>query len=271
MKTCVLIPSHIYYDNQIDLLEKCIISLINQTEETHIFLSISFDNKSFQKEFVDKIMKRYETVKYSFSKTKKFQMEHIIILFHKIKGYDLIFFCDDDDEYQLNRIEVLKNIYVRNITERKHLEVSGIREQYDDKTQEFQEYWCYAITYKCLEGFVKIFKNNMDLMRHVYGDMYLRLYLGLKKGLTFGRPRCEILYRYNLNNPNSICGNKDIHFKEVIERNILLYVIHENYCSLDTLEFMRDGLRKMGINIDKVKKTIPNYERIQVIKQQLTY
>lgn len=268
MKTCVLIPSHIYYDNQIDLLEKCIISLINQTEETHIFLSISFETKSFQKEFIDRIMKRYENVKYSFSKTKKFQMEHIITLFHKIKGYDLIFFCDDDDEYDINRIEVIHNTYIHSINKYKQLEVSGVREQYDGDIEEFQEYWCYAITYKCLEEFVYIFQNNMNLLRHVYGDMYLRLYLAKKKELSFCVPRCKILYKYNLNNPNSICGNKNINIKEVYERNILLYIIQEKYCST---KFMRNGMRKMGINIDKVKKSFPNYERIQLIKKQLAY
>ena len=44
MNTAIFVASHIYYDNQLDLLNTCLISLVNQTKQSDIFVSISFES-----------------------------------------------------------------------------------------------------------------------------------------------------------------------------------------------------------------------------------
>jgi len=51
--TCIFIASHIKYVNQINLLDKCLKSLINQKcAKCNIYLSISFDNENYKNEFL---------------------------------------------------------------------------------------------------------------------------------------------------------------------------------------------------------------------------
>ena len=37
MNTCIFVPSHIHHSEQIELLNKCLSSLINQTQKTKIW------------------------------------------------------------------------------------------------------------------------------------------------------------------------------------------------------------------------------------------
>ena len=51
-KVAILIPSHISYEGQIDLLDKCILSLIEQIlKPKSIYISISFENDTYKTDF----------------------------------------------------------------------------------------------------------------------------------------------------------------------------------------------------------------------------
>ena len=44
MKTAVFVASHICYDKQLTFLDKCLNSLEDQTVNTNVHISISFEN-----------------------------------------------------------------------------------------------------------------------------------------------------------------------------------------------------------------------------------
>lgn len=111
-KVCIFIPSHINYNGQIDLLYSCLESLISQTNIPDIYISISFGNDTYKKEFTEKILRNFPKPKYLFSKQKLFQMEHIYKLTKNYaNNYELIMFCDDDDTYNKNRVQKIVEAY----------------------------------------------------------------------------------------------------------------------------------------------------------------
>jgi hypothetical protein len=214
-KTCILIPSHINYENQIDLLNECINSLITQTIAVNIYASVSFKNETYKKEFSEKILLKYgKSVKFLFSKDQLFQMEHLYKLWFFIidKKYDMIMFCDDDDTYNITRVKTFINAFEceKNMKEF----ISGVTEIVESNNPECEmpEYWCYGVIPDVLLDFFSHFNGvNYNLLKHKFGDMYLRHYLRKNKkhihwiGLNIYDKKNR-LYYYNINNPNSICG-----------------------------------------------------------------
>ena len=116
-KSTVFVPSHINYDGQLALLNKCIESLLNQKRECRIYISISY-NEQFKEatlEFINNFKQRtpsiirdveLKNIIINIEHSQTYQMEHIYKLFKISEEYynDLIFFCDDDDTYNVNRI-----------------------------------------------------------------------------------------------------------------------------------------------------------------------
>jgi hypothetical protein len=169
---CVFIPSHICYDLQLTYLDKCLMSLLHQNKKIDIFVSISYEDK-YEKETIKLIDKfKLKDIYFNIEKTQKYQMEHIYLLTKIIenKFYDLIFFCDDDDTYEPNRIEQMISCmhytYLNIEKEQKKL-LGGIREYIKDEDYSIKyqvsikykvpEYWAYGIKQCVLENFLVFF------------------------------------------------------------------------------------------------------------------
>ena len=239
-KVAVLIPSHIYYKGQIFLLDKCINSIIKQTIQPNIYISISFDNESYKKEFTKKILLKYgEIVTFKFSKVKLYQMEHLYNISSKIHNkYDMFMFCDDDDTYDILRVEKFIEYFEQGKKYQEFGRYGGVREYFKSNNPELEipEYWAYGIVPSVIIDFFKFFKDiNYILLKHKFGDMYFRHYLRKNKKYLHW---CGILeekdgnvyprlYNYNINNPNSICGRIEKGTGD-IKDNIILEILKCN-------------------------------------------
>lgn len=252
----IFVCSHIQYDGQLDLLDTCLHSLTNQTEKADIYVSISIEGK-YKKEFAEKILKKYslEGVQFCLHNGQLYQMEHLKYLtkMYSKKGYRLIMFCDDDDTYVHNRVEIISISYKYLLTQKSAENCIGFREsfQYDGKKQDIPEYWGYAIRPDILNLFFELFEQNpimyaLPLLKHKFADMYLRYYLHRRqKGVCFyvSPSDNEKLYNYNTDNPNSICARlpmdnnlddqlllkvigavSDYNFQEILKENIDYYI-----------------------------------------------
>lgn len=259
-KVAILIASHINYDGQIDLLDNCIKSLLEQiSKPTSIYVSISFENDSYKRQFRNILVKYSQTlhpkIYFRISKEKKHQMEHLYNIYSNVDldNYDMLMFCDDDDTYHIERVGEFINAFNYG----KHSEnFGGVKEciklqnnfhpQFDTP-----EYWCYGIIPNVIVDFFSFFKGPCYmLLQHKFGDLYFRHYLRknskyytyvgiLDEGLGY------TLYNYNINNKNSICGKierglgnfqdnllnhildcrSDSHFDKIIKDNSKVYKI----------------------------------------------
>ena len=256
-KVCILIPSHICYDGQFELLTKTIMSLKNQTYDSDIFLAISFENDIYKNIFYETIMNKITDINYIISKTQQYQMEHLYNLSEFINNYDLIMFCDDDDTFEINRVDTIVKIYNYSLskkTDNKHL--GGFIEIIDVEMDDAPEYWCYALTPKLYNDFYSRFKDDMDLLKYDYGDMYFRNYLRLVNtdisfcSCKFDKP----LYNHYIN-PNSICSRKAKDTIKYIRNTIILLTI----CMYD-VNFI---INKVNVEEKHLYLYVPELERIR--------
>ena len=211
-KIVVLIPTHIYYDKQILLLERCLDSIINQTYKINIYVSISYEYDTYKDKVLNLIHNKFENkITFIFNSNKLYQMEHLYNLFNIIKNkYDLIMFCDDDDYYLKERVE---NFYICYSEHNKSV-CAGIREIYTNPSPiEIYEYWQYGLTNKTLEDFFNVFEifKKLDLFKHKFADMYLSCYLKCSQinhvyiNMIFNKN--TPVYIHDENNKYSICNN----------------------------------------------------------------
>ena len=246
-RVAILIPSHINYEGQIDLLDECIMSLLKQTIlPKSIYISISFENKNYKNLFVDKILRKYNEVMFlnlvfKFSNEKKYQMEHLNNICSTMDdNYDMLMFCDDDDTYDITRVEEFIGYF--NIGKEQCNDFGGVREflkcdnyrsrilgdlYYSGQTP---EYWCYGVVPNALKHFFSMFKDKEVMLKHKFGDMYLRYYLRRNKKYSnwVGVVQDDKMsYNYNANNPNSICGKIEKGIGDSSD-NILLHILHSN-------------------------------------------
>ena len=270
-KVAILIPSHINYEGQIDLLDNCISSLLEQkSKPKSIYISISFENDTYKTDFKSILQKYGRTtnpkINFKISKEKKYQMEHLHNISSNIdvNDYDMLMFCDDDDTYRNVRIAefVVAFNYGKDMVSENF---GGVREyiNYDvTPSQDIPEYWCYGIDPSVIVEFFSFFKDaNYRLLQNNFGDMYFRNYLRRNKKYSnwigVKPPVDSTLYNYNINNPNSICGQ--------IERGCL---VDEEDLSLTLLvldcwsdsEFVNIIQKSKKLyNIDYKKKTVLTY------------
>jgi len=227
-KVAILIPCHISYKGQIDLLDKCILSLLEQIlKPNSIYISISFENDVYRMGFrnieTKYTRKTNPKITFIFSKEKKHQMEHLHNIVSKIyvNDYDMLMFCDDDDTYHVQRVACFVDVFnqgkynTNGIFDhvKKKGEFGGVREHTNlkDVSSSGIEYWCFGIVPSVIVEFFSFFNCNLTLLQHKFGDIYFRNYLGRnsKYFKWIGIPDAHLgytLYNYNINNPNSICG-----------------------------------------------------------------
>ena len=265
-KVAILIPCHIGYEGQTNLLDNCISSLLEQIlKPKSIYISISFENDTYKTGFKCILQKYGRTtnpkINFIISKEKKHQMEHLhnISSNISINDYDMLMFCDDDDTYHIERVFTFVNAFNHGKDNSITGKFGGVREHVDltDKGVspflEIPEYWCYGIVPSAIVEFFTFFKGAYyKLLQHKFGDMYFRHYL--RKNSKYyewtgivDRDFGFTLYNYNITNPNSICGkigrgigNKydnllakvldcrsESHFNDIIKQNEEIYKIKD--------------------------------------------
>ena len=270
MKIAVLIPSHISYKDQLSRLDACLESLYSQTVIPDIFLSISFANSTYKREF-STLLRKYSTIKIKLSAQQKFQMEHLYILSSYISDYDMIMFCDDDDTYLPMRVQTFADAF-ENLKEhcgKTGAKFGGVREVNSmEHVRGSPEYWAYGIPPSLLTQFFIRIKGYEDLMRHKFADMYLRGYLRQTGGksmnfITVIPTEGVTMYQYTEDNPNSICGH--IETEEEMTREIAITYIRDNltlYLISDRMDLLCKHMTDTSMPMNMLSSIVPDMDRI---------
>lgn len=229
MNCCVIIPSHIRYKGQLDLLKECLTSLLEQTYKIDIYISISFENDVFKLDFLNNILPLFKDVDFLIQNKRKYQLEHLkylCIKINNIKKYDWVFFCDDDDKYTNNRVET----FVKYIDYKNDKDLYIIKEKGDykgvDESSLILIYWLYVVKPDILLCFFDNVIKNDKVLKNNNADYLLKAYF----------ERChnkdniinEKLYLYNQDNSNSIFNNNKNEYSKMLYYNVVIFNENSN-------------------------------------------
>lgn len=279
MKTAVLVPSHIYYPDQLSRLDTCLDSLCSQTVVPDIFVSISFANDTYKREFAT-LLRKYPTVKFTLSAQQKFQLEHLSILTQFVSNYDMVMFCDDDDTYLPMRVEKFVEAFesMKEQCDASCVQFGGVREvEHADEVNDAPEYWAYGIPPSLLNQFFQRCKGYEDLMRHKFADMYLRSYLKRTggKSILFAMflpdDSGTTMYQYTQNNPNSICARQRVQY-QTLTPEIAVTCIRDTVtlgliCNMD--DIVREQMEAASAPLSRICEVVPDTDRIKQLTKLL--
>ena len=208
MKVCIIVASHIEYAPRIKLLMECLESLLQQTARVPIFLSISFKLDLLRDIFDAAWAKRKPQdesglLQIHVQESKCSQFRHIYCMINKVKNdFDYVMFCDDDDTYHLNRVEVFQFLLAAGETQAllTMSSFAGVYEIDNGKSHsiEWKEYWSYAVHMSVMIEFHNRLQNNdfIIYMDHCMCDILFSTFLRCLKHKIFIRDHMR-LYNYN--------------------------------------------------------------------------
>ena len=217
-KVCIIIASHISNPKRIGHLFECLTSLLSQTIVVPIYLSISFDNKDLQNQYAtlfSGITTLHNTMLHTIVRTEKTpQMRHMEKLLPLIeKKHQWVLFCDDDDTYEPQRVEIFINTIVKGMHDIKQMpdkQFVGIYESIEDKphTEKRQEYWCYCVRMDLLTRFMELLNPYGDVIDNKCCDVLFGEYLRRLNPNTMLYAIVNVkLYNYRIDdNSDSITG-----------------------------------------------------------------
>lgn len=269
MSTCkiaILIASHINNVKRITYLKTCLDSLLNQTCTCDIYVSISCSHR-WKK--IDNVIEKYTKMNIHFliSDSIKSQFQHFHNLLPLVMSYDLLMFCDDDDTYDINRVDIFKKQYMNkvdngkiyvitdsHITKRTNVEHDKSKYlQYVDKSDQIYdlmvkngssyEYVNNAIHPKILSLFFDEIDEYNFIESCNYCDVVFRNYLACiqKNKVTFSAN--VTLYNYNYVD-DSVCSKLDKFISSIV-----------CYCTND-VTFMKKIDEYYTTNMDQFVKNI---------------
>ena len=260
MSCCILVASHIRYDEQLDLLKECLESLSEQTYKADIYVSISFDNDIYKTYFINNTQPLFKDVIFLLQKTKKYQLEHLKYLSIKIndmKKYDWVFFCDDDDKYTNNRVELFMN-YINTKNDDKCFIVKekgnykGI-----DKNEPILIYWLYVINPNLLFCFFNQFIKNDKVLKDNNADYLLKAYF--ERCHNIEDTINDVLYLYNQCNIYSIHNNKKNEFKKIMYYNVVNFDENNN----NILVFNKKSNKEESLTKKDYINNVPHYHLLK--------
>eukprot|EP01084_Bolivina_argentea_P149718 261514_1 len=292
------VATHLSYEGQLTLLNRCLQSLLNQTKKTDIIVSISFSTKKYKKSFENQILKKYLTqIKFILASKQKSQMQHVnrCRLWIKNRKYKLITFLDDDDAYHPTRIQTFSENYDLTISEfqNSNKEIAGVKEftsikgqtEQQTLTQHNPEFWAYGVKPGILDLFFERMKGSMYLLKYNYADMYLRHFLARLSRDLYAWSTIEtkmfVLYQYNNNNINSICGKLEAQTKlknqhKLSMRGVMEYIRDQMLIATITMNHAHykeyaDGLKQTYYWSDEsiLKNVIPERTKILQLIEKL--
>jgi len=216
-KVCIIIASHISNPKRIGHLIECLTSLLNQSIVIPIYLSISFENKDLQNQFgivfseCTNLFSKYLHIIIRNEKTP--QMRHMDKLLPLLNNkHDWVMFCDDDDIYHENRVEIFINTIVKGLNDIQNIpdkQFAGMYESVDGTphTSKRQEYWCYCVHIRLLIRFLELLTPYPDVIDNKCCDVLFGEYLRrLNPNLLYSIIELK-LYNYRVdNNSDSITG-----------------------------------------------------------------
>ena len=237
MNICIIVPSHIHCANRTKLLIRCLNSLINQTTKITIYLSISFetelDKTLFKKKIytTDLINNKLLCIIYQEQQTSQFR--HIERVIDNLKStYEYVMFCDDDDIYDINRVEhfIIGLKYGLSIKKENEIfvgsyeslvyDINGNPEKFCNHSEKLHEYWSYCVNIEFIVNFINILKiNNYDyVIDNVVCDIIFSTYLKSLDNSHLFVPMEIKLYNYSTEDRNSIINNIEAQRKKVNKR-----------------------------------------------------
>lgn len=281
MKTCVIVPSHIGNISRTKLLMHCLHSLTNQTIKIPIYLSISFetelDNILFKKtiEKNDLINNELLYIVYQYRQTSQFR--HIEKVIDNIKNtYKYVMFCDDDDTYEIDRVEKFMIMIEHGITfcQKDKIFVGAYEYnlQKGSHSSLFYEYWSYCVNIEFIVNFMNILKiNNYDyVIDNKMCDVLFASYLRHLDSRHLFYLINEKLYNYNSNEysiTNIILKNNEraMNVPPIAENNFETFIQSINETLEQYMESIKDNIlvgysiRKMSFNTILKRELRENY------------
>jgi len=239
---CIIIPSHVSLRTNVDYFDKCLDSLAKQTITIPIYLSISFDNNDLKIKF-NATIKKCNMVNVTIRENKASQISHIKQAFNEIKHkYDWYLFCDDDDTYNQNRVEVFVLAIQALVNHQKENPTKICAGAHEDINQESHstkrvEYWQYVVNKNILDKFFDGLKNYNNIIDHKFCDI---VFVEFLRRLDDSYLFCIIpgaYYNYNINN-HSITGQIQIN------KHALLNDINETTDLTSVIKLFNDDIDK---------------------------
>jgi len=238
MDTCVIVPSHINNINRTKSLMCCLQSLVNQTRKIQIYLSISFET-DLDKTLFNKLIEKNNLLNNIFiciiyQERQTSQFRHIDKVVDIIKDiYEYVMFCDDDDTYEINRVEKFTILleHGRNNCPKDKIFVGAYERdlQKGSHSSSFYEYWSYCVNIEFIINFMNIIKmNNYDYyINNKMCDVLFATYLRCLNDTHLFISIYEKLYNYNRNEysiTNKISKQNEIN-KKIIPTNVYNFEI----------------------------------------------
>ena len=217
---CILIASHISDTSRLSFLKECIDSLIAQTIQVPIHISVSFSMSSIHNTFNDLILKyshwvQLDLLNVHVRDTPTPQMRHYQLLLQEITDSNRptwIMFCDDDDIYTATRVEQFvatikqDSLIVNEISKKMY---AGLYENTHGKSHQDMrhEYWSYCIHTSILEAFFATLIKHPIILDNKCCDVLFAEYLRRLSDTWVFSILQGTYYEYRVEeNANSITG-----------------------------------------------------------------
>lgn len=204
-RICIIVASHISIPERIPHLITCIDSLLQQTIPVTVYLSISFKTDELRTLVIDQLDATADRLLFRPRDTPTSQMKHIATALAEVKStQDWIFFCDDDDTYEPNRIERFLPFIQHGVAGAFESWVGLSQQQYR------YEFWAYGIRPFVLLPFFEYLSDHPDILDQTCCDIMLVEYLRRLSPTAYRFERLDIpehapLYHYRkVNNEYSI-------------------------------------------------------------------
>jgi hypothetical protein len=277
-KICIVIASHISNSKRVNYLLECLNSLVNQTTQICIYLSISFEKEEFKEALLLSIMKneaKFNKLSVYIREKKTPQMRHIYSLLPELeKKHEWIMFCDDDDTYEQNRVEIIaKNIYVGDLQcrEKYNKKLAGLYESTfgKDHREHRHEYWCYCVSLEVMRNFYNKLRNYPDIIDNKCCDVLFAEHLRRMDPNNYLYCRLEDkLYNYRVeDNSDSITGfikgNQHKYTRlnnppPITDPNFADYVVDWNECLYENMDvYIHDVFLRtiVGCNLEYILRS----------------
>jgi hypothetical protein len=211
---------------------------VNQTRKIQIYLSISFET-NLDKTLFNKLIEKNNLLNNIFiciiyQERQTSQFRHIDKVVDIIKDtYEYVMFCDDDDTYEINRVEKFTIMIEqgRNNCPKDKIFVGAYERdlQKGSHSSSFYEYWSYCVNIEFIINFMNIIKmNNYDYyIDNKMCDVLFATYLRCLNDTHLFISIYEKLYNYNRNEysiTNKISKQNEIN-KKIIPTNVYNFEI----------------------------------------------
>uniref|UniRef100_A0A6C0DS03 Glycosyltransferase 2-like domain-containing protein n=1 Tax=viral metagenome TaxID=1070528 RepID=A0A6C0DS03_9ZZZZ len=251
LSSCIIIASHLSKKHRVRYLFECLESLFAQTIVIPVYLSFSFENQEINNEFAKEFISRphlHNDLLYLYPQdTKTAQMRHIFQLYPLLRErYHWLFFCDDDDTYELNRVEKFLNnikfcLQNYETADKKFRGIYECQEDVDHRKRR-HEYWCYCIHSDIFDKFYNLLLDYPDIVDHKCCDVLLAEYIRRHKENDIFAGIKDKLYNYRrTDNSDSITGEIQMKNKLIRQpRNVT--DDNRQECANELNEFLDDNL-----------------------------